>query len=148
MWLTILKYILRATNGRVQQALKAPNFGGRVGGFPICSHHVHKKVLMCSYVVPQVPNVLPKGVPNNTWLQTHVFWPKSSPFHLYRCAKRGGSPSIGGALSLVIDESETLKILQKKILAFKGGWNLENCQSWTEGIDLSQLNQFWICSLC
>jgi len=36
------------------------------GGVPMSSHHVPEKVLMYSHVVPQVPNVLPKGVPNST----------------------------------------------------------------------------------
>jgi len=34
-------------------------------GVPMCSHHVPKKVPMCSNLVLQIFNVLPKGIPNN-----------------------------------------------------------------------------------
>jgi hypothetical protein len=35
-----------------------------------------------SHYVPNIPNVFPKGVPNSTWLQSHMFGPKSSPLQL------------------------------------------------------------------
>jgi hypothetical protein len=45
-------------------------------------------------VVPQVTNVFPMGIPNRSGFQTHMFCPKSSPSHIYRWAKGGGTPSI------------------------------------------------------
>jgi hypothetical protein len=43
-----------------------------------------------SQYVSHVLNVFHKGVPNNTLFYSHMFYPKSSPSHLYRWAKGGG----------------------------------------------------------
>lgn len=56
-------------------------------GVPTCSDHIPKKVPMSSNLVLQIFNVLPKDITNNPWFETHVFWPKSSPSHLYRWTK-------------------------------------------------------------
>jgi hypothetical protein len=70
--------------------------------FSMCSQLVPKIFLMkkiplfstCSLQVPKVPNVFPKGGPNSTSLQSHMFGPKSSPFnwmlnHWNMCSELG-----------------------------------------------------------
>jgi hypothetical protein len=44
-------------------------------------------------MLPKFPMLFPKGVPNSTSLQTHMYCPKPSPAHLYRWAKGGGTAS-------------------------------------------------------
>ncbi len=111
--------------GRCNTHSKAPNnffgdwgWGGEIFffGVPTCSDHIPKKVPMSSNLVLQIFNVLPKDITNNPWFETHVFWPKSSPSHLYRWAKRGGSPFKRGTLGLVIHRARfNKKTCQKKI---------------------------------
>jgi hypothetical protein len=42
---------------------------------------------------PMSSHMFPKGVLNSTSLESHMFCPQSSPSHLYRWAKEGGTLS-------------------------------------------------------
>jgi hypothetical protein len=74
--------------------------GGMGGGFFsffVCSQHVPfsfpSSPQWVPKMLPKFPMLFAKGVPNSTLLQSHMFYPKSSPSHLYRWAQGEGTPS-------------------------------------------------------